>query len=241
VRQGSRPLEGGAWRGIRVALALSAAGIAASAALGAARPPPDHGAALLVLPVWGAALGLFARRQRPGGATRLAALAGLVAGATLLNLLWLPPLLASARGVPLERHREDLRERTLAHWHPLIASRALYLTLTPLLSGREVRWVPSPAIDPRRLMSLGDAARVVEIPPPGAWLPGPAYWQQHYETITFERDARARGGAHQRLVAVTDAADRAGYYVVLESDGTTLALPDAVWEAERRRAGRRSR
>lgn len=229
-------MEGDAWRGIRAALAITAVGGAASALLGLWRPPPDDAAGLVLLPVWGLALGVFARRVRPGNATRVAALAGLVAGATVLNLIWLPGLRASAHGVPLERHRESLRERALAHWHPLISSRALYLTLAPLVGGREVRWVPTPAIDPARLMSLGNAARVVEMAPPGAWLPGAPYWERRYPTVTLDLDTRDRGGTSQHLVAVTQGADRARYYVVLERDGVVLALPDAVWEAEARRA-----
>lgn len=226
--------ERGTWRGVRGALVVFAAGFVLAGLLQAWRPPPDHLGGVVLLPVWGAALGLFARLKAPGAGTRTASLAGLVGVATLLNAMWLPPLLASARGTPLVLHRDQtLADRTREHWHPLVSSKALYLSLGQLTRGREVRYVRSPALDLRRLMALAGATRLVELRHPGAWVPPPAEWQRRYPTLSYELDTRGRGGSYQRLVAVTEGADDARWFAVLVLDGTTLAVPDSVWEAER--------
>jgi len=102
-----------------------------------------------------------------------------------------------------------------------------------------VRWVRSERISPRRLVTLAGAARLVEIEDPGAWVPGPDEWSERYETLFLELDTRQPGGiVHDRVVGVTEGADAAAWFVVLEREGATLAIPEAAWEAERRRAER---
>lgn len=201
-------------------------------------PPPDHRAGLLLLPSWGLALGLLGRRGRPGWQARAVGIGGLVAAGLLLNGLWLPGTHAAARDAPLGlRKRSDLLSRTLASWHPLIATRSLHLALGRLVAGREVRWVPSPVISPRELLVMAGAARVVEMPDPGPWVPGPDAWSERYDTLYLSFDERRSDGVvHHRVVGVRDGAESAAWFVVLEREGAILAIPDSVWEAERRRA-----
>lgn len=102
-----------------------------------------------------------------------------------------------------------------------------------------MRWVRSEKISPRRLLVLARADRLVEIDEPGSWVPGPDEWSERYETIFLELRTRQPGGlVHDRVVGVTDGAEQAEWFVVLEREGTTLAIPDRVWESERRRARR---
>jgi hypothetical protein len=227
-------------RGLRVAVAITAAGALLIAALRAWLPPPEHLAGLVLLPIWGLALGVFAWRTRPGWQARAVGLGGLVLAGIAINAFWLPGMQAAARDAPLGlRAHSDLLSRTLTSWHPLISTRSLHLALRRLVEGREVRWVRSEKISPRRLLVLARADRLVEIDEPGSWVPGPDEWSERYETIFLELRTRQPGGlVHDRVVGVTDGAEQAEWFVVLEREGTTLAIPDRVWESERRRARR---
>lgn len=226
-------------RGVRAAAAITASGVLACVALRAWLPPPEQLAGLFLLPAWGLVLGLFGWRTRPGWQGRALGLGGLVAAAIALNGFWLSGMQAAARDAPLGlRPRSDLLSRTLTSWHPLISTRSLELGLGRLLAGREVRWVPSAGISPRRLLVLSGAARLVEIDDPGTWVPGPDEWSERYETIFLELDTREPGGiVHHRFVGITEEAEKAEWFVVIERDDATLAIPDRVWEAERLRAG----
>lgn len=230
-------------RGLRAATAISASGLCLCVLLGVWRPPPEHLAGLLLLPAWGLALGCFGRFAQPGWRARALGVGCLVAAGIALGGLWLPGMQAQARDAPLGlRARSDLLSRTLASWHPLIVTRSRYLALGRLVAGREVRWVPSPGLSPRRLLSLSGAARLVEMEEPGPWVPTADEWSERYETLFLQFDERQPGGVvHHRFVGVRDAAERADWFVVLERDGATLAIPGSVWEAERTRAGRAGR
>lgn len=231
-------METAARRGLGTAAAITLAGALLFVLLRAWRAPPEHVAGLALLPAWGLALGLHARLRRPGWQARALGLAGLVAAGLALNALWLPGMRAASRDAPLGlRTHSDLLSRTLSSWHPLISTRSLHLALGRLVAGREVRWVRSERVSPRRLLSLAGAARLVEIADPGDWVPGPDAWSARYPTVFLELDTRQPGGViHDRVVGVTEGAEDAEWVVVLERDGALLAIPDAVFEAERRRA-----
>jgi hypothetical protein len=225
-------------RGLAAVAGVTAAGAALGVLGRAWLAPPDHLLGLALLPIWGLALGVLARWLHPGWKARALGIAGLAAAGLSLNLAWLSGPHAVAADAPLAlRARSDLLTRSLESWHPLIATRSLPLALRRLVDGREVRWVPTPLLTPRRLLVLAEAARLVEMEPPGPWLPGPDAWSARYETLYLSFDERRAGGVvRHRMVGVTEGAEDAAWIAVLEHEGAILAIPDAVWESERRRA-----
>lgn len=222
-------------RGLRAAAVLTLAGLLLCAVTRSWLPPPRFMGGVVALPLWGLALGIFAWRRQPGWQARALCLTGLVTAAIAMNALWLPGMHQKVRNLPLGlRERSDLLERCLSSWHPLILNRAVYLAVGSLVAGKEVRWVASDDISPRRLQSLAAAARLVEIPEPGSWVPTPEEWSARYETEDIEIVTQQRAGeVHDHLIAVLDAAESARWFVVLKREGVLLAIPGPIWEAER--------
>lgn len=227
------------WAGLLGALAILGAGLLLGALGQAWRPPPDHVAGVALLPALGAALGLFARRAHPGWRVRALGTGGLVGLAVLLNALWLPGVHAAGHDAPLGPKPHGLLARTIDHWHPLVSELAIYLAMGEVVAGHDVHFVPSPGLDPRRLLVLARAARVEPIAPPGPWVPAPKVWEERYPNVFVHVDRR-RGRdriVRRHFVGITEGARDAAFFVVLEHDGVTLAIPDRIWAAERRRAG----
>ena len=191
-----------------------------------------HGVGLIMLA--GLALGVFGLLRRPSWRLRAALVATLVVAAIVLNLFWFRAIDRVNRGYSFRRQQDDLlstRYYKHDHWIPRQAS--AYFVMADLLEGRQIRYIEGAWLSKWRLAALAEPSEIVELDPPGYALPTAQQLWNRYPNRKYRLHSPDWSGEERlyRMVGITEGAEKAEYFVVLEVEGVDFVIPDSVWEA----------
>jgi len=195
-----------------------------------------HGVGLIMLA--GLALGVFGLLRRPSWRLRTALVTALVVAATFVNPFWFRAIDRVNLGYSFRRQEDDLlstRYYKHDHWIPRQAS--AYFVMADLLEGKQIRYIEGAWLSKWRLAALAGPSEIVEVDPPGYALPTAQQLWNRYPNRKFRLHSPDWGGEERlyRMVGITEGAEEAEYFVVLEVEGVDFVIPDSIWEAIDRR------
>jgi hypothetical protein len=191
-----------------------------------------HGVGLIMLA--GLGLGIFGLLRRLSWQLRAALLAALVTAAIVLNPLLFRAIDRGNPGYSFRRQEDDLlstRYHKHDHWIP--RQKSAYFVMADLLEGRQIRYIEGSQLARWRLAALTRPSEIVELAPPDHPLPSARQlWSRypHRKHRLYSADWKGEERLY-RMVGITEGAEQAEYFVVLEVDGVDFVVPDSVWEA----------
>lgn len=197
-----------------------------------------HGVGLIMLA--GLGLGVFGLLHRPSWRLRAALVATLVVAAIVLNSFWFRAIDRTNLGYSFRRQEDDLLStRYYKHDHWIPRQKSAYFVMADLLEGKQIRYIEGSQLGKWRLAALAKPSEIVEMAPPSYPLPtAQQLWNRypHREHWLHSPDWKGEERFY-RMVGITQGAEEAEYFVVLEVDGVDFVIPDSVWEAIGRRRG----
>ncbi len=191
-----------------------------------------HGTGLIMLA--GLGLGVFGLLRRPSWQLRAVLVAALVLAAVIVNPFWFRAIDRTTPGYSLRRQEDDLlstRYRKHDHWIP--RQKSVYFVMADLLAGKQIRYIEGSQLDKWRLAALAEPSEIVDLDPPDHPLPSAEQLWNRYPNRRFQLHSPDWAGEERlyRMVGITEGAERAEYFVVLEVDGVDFVIPDSVWRA----------
>jgi len=192
------------------------------------RPPFEDAAGLRWLLLLGLGLGALGWLVRPGPPLRLLGAAGLAGAGLLLGLAWLPAL---AREHPSMQLTLQPDARLLTRYGQAARGDstwdAAHLLMADFLRGKPVYYAPGSSLTPWKLLALSRPSEIVELALPAGPLPDGRELMRglRKRVMTGEWE-----GHVYRLLAITEGAGRAEYFVVAKLGETDLICPDSIWE-----------
>jgi hypothetical protein len=191
-----------------------------------------HGVGLIMLA--GLGLGVFGLLRRPSWQTRSILVSALVVAAVVVNLLWFREIDREDSKSSFRRQEDDLLStRYYEHHHWIPRQKSAYFVMADLLEGRQIRYIEGSQLSKWRLAALAEPSEIVELDPPDYPLPTAQQLADRYPYRPYQLySPRWRGEERlYQMVGITEGAEKAEYFVVLEVEGVDFVIPDSVWEA----------